>query len=89
MRLPCPFCGPRDLCEFTYRGDAATVERPDPVTADQPVWNAHVYDRANPAGEHVEIWHHAFGCRRHLRVVRDTVTHAVRSASLIGAEPEP
>ncbi len=32
MRLPCPFCGERDLIEFAYHGDASLV-RPDPGAA--------------------------------------------------------
>ena len=35
MRIPCPFCGERDVHEFTYLGDA-TLERPDPAEPDAP-----------------------------------------------------
>jgi sarcosine oxidase subunit delta len=76
MLIPCPYCGPRDVGEFTYQGDA-TVARPDPAATDQDVWNAYVYDRANPAGRHSELWQHSGGCRAHLVIERDTVTHAV------------
>ena len=30
MRLTCPHCGERDLREFTYRGAATWLDRPDP-----------------------------------------------------------
>jgi sarcosine oxidase subunit delta len=76
MLIPCPYCGPRDVGEFTYQGDA-TVARPDPASTDQDAWNRYVYDRANPAGKHSEYWQHSGGCRAHLLVERDTVTHAV------------
>ncbi|MDN2567562.1 sarcosine oxidase subunit delta family protein [Aquibium sp. A9E412] len=76
MLIPCPYCGPRDLAEYTYQGDA-TRARPDPATAGQAAWNAYVYERANPAGPHREHWQHAGGCRAHLVVTRDTVSHAV------------
>lgn len=76
MIIPCPYCGPRDVVEFTYQGDA-TVVRPDPASTDQDAWNRYVYDRANPAGRHSEVWQHSGGCRAHLIVERDTVTHAV------------
>ncbi|MBO6716507.1 MAG: sarcosine oxidase subunit delta family protein [Rhizobiaceae bacterium] len=76
MRIPCPYCGPRDVGEFTYQGDA-TVTRPDPASTDQDGWNRYVYDRANPAGKHSEVWQHSGGCRAHLIVERDTLTHAV------------
>lgn len=76
MLIPCPYCGPRDVGEFTYQGDA-TVVRPDPASTDQDAWNRFVYDRANPAGKHSEYWQHSGGCRAHLVVERDTVTHTV------------
>ena len=78
MRLICPHCGPRDLVEFSYHGDAEKAQsRPAPDTADQAIWNGWVYDRCNPAGSHAEIWQHSGGCRMFLAVQRDTVSHAV------------
>lgn len=62
MRLDCPYCGSRDIAEFTYRGDAA---------ADDP------YLRDNPAGPISELWRHARGCRQWLVVRRDTRTHEI------------
>ncbi len=86
MLITCPFCGPRDLSEFTYQGDA-TRARPDPASTDQDAWNAYVYDRPNPAGLHKEYWQHSGGCRVHVLVVRDTVTHAISEVSM--ARPRP
>lgn len=82
MRIICPFCGERDLTEFSYLGDAA-YQRPSPETADieQAFYEA-VYLRENPAGQHVELWYHASGCRSWLRVWRDTVTHEIFGAQL-------
>ncbi|WP_421858121.1 sarcosine oxidase subunit delta [Oricola sp.] len=85
MIINCPHCGPRDLAEFTYRGDAS-VQRPDPASGDQAAWNAYVYDRANPAGVHREIWQHSGGCRAHLVVTRNTLTHEILSVKLAGKE---
>lgn len=77
MRIQCPFCGERDLTEFTYLGDAGYV-RPDPSTADaQRRFVEAVYLRDNPAGPHAELWYHNVGCRLWLRVIRDTRTHEV------------
>jgi methylglutamate dehydrogenase subunit B len=78
-RIPCPFCGPRDEVEFRYRGDG-TLSRPvlaaeDPAAA--PAFLAYVFDRANPRGWHLEWWQHAQGCRRVLKVLRHTQTHAI------------
>ena len=77
MRIPCPFCGERDLAEFSYLGDAAN-RRPDleaPNISD--AFYEAVYLRDNPAGPHVELWYHAAGCRSWLRVRRDTRTHEI------------
>jgi sarcosine oxidase subunit delta len=80
MRIPCPFCGPRDVSEFAYLG-AADVARPDPAAPDaQAQFVAAVYQRDNPAGPHAELWYHQAGCRSWLRVTRDTRTHAILGA---------
>ena len=80
MRINCPYCGPRDLAEFTYQGDGART-RPDLASTDQAAWNDFVYERLNPAGEHHEIWQHSGGCRAHLAVIRDTLTHEISSTA--------
>ncbi len=76
MRITCPYCGPRDLAEYTYQGDGNRT-RPDPESTDAAAWNAYVYDRLNTAGPHREVWQHSGGCRQHLAVARDTLTHAI------------
>ena len=77
MRLPCPFCGDRDVQEFNYLGDAS-VARPE--GEDAGAMFAYVYERDNPAGSHREYWQHAAGCRAWLVVTRDTRTHAIAGA---------
>ena len=84
MRIPCPYCGPRDLAEFTYQGDA-TVVRPDPDNGDPDAWCAYVYQRSNPMGRHQEYWQHTQGCRAWLKVTRDTLTHEIESAEIVGS----
>ena len=81
MLIDCPYCGPRDQAEFTYQGDA-TRKRPAPQSTRQAAWDAYVYDRPNPAGPHSEYWQHSGGCRAHLVVRRDTLTHGISSATL-------
>lgn len=78
MIITCPYCGPRDLSEFAYQGDGNRT-RPDSASADQTEWNSYVYDRLNVAGDHNEIWQHSGGCRAHLRVTRNTLTHKISS----------
>lgn len=77
MRITCPYCGARNLDEFTYRSDA-TVIRPDSIEegAEQD-WVDYVYLRDNPAGLHKELWHHSAGCHAWLVVTRDTTTHEI------------
>jgi heterotetrameric sarcosine oxidase delta subunit len=87
MRIRCPFCGERDLSEYTYLG-AAGVPRPDPAASDaaRRFFEA-VYLRENPAGTHVELWLHAFGCRSWLRVTRDTRNHEILETALAAGVP--
>ena len=82
MRIQCPFCGERDLSEFTYLG-AAAFTRPDPAAQQaQAAFYEAVYLRDNPAGPHEELWYHASGCRSWLRVTRNTRTHEVLGVTL-------
>jgi heterotetrameric sarcosine oxidase delta subunit len=76
LLITCPWCGARAETEFAYGGDA-TVTRPDPAHADAASWHAYVYLRDNPKGPHAELWYHAAGCRRWLRVERDTATQVI------------
>ncbi len=85
MRINCPHCGLRDLAEFTYQGDASRA-LPE-LSAQTGSWNAHVYDRENPAGLHREHWQHSGGCRAHLRIERDTLSHAVSEAVMVRPSP--
>ena len=75
MRIPCPYCGPRDEAEFSFRGDAG-VRRPA-AEADTDAFYDYVYTRANPKGWTLEWWQHAGGCRAWLQVRRHTVTHEI------------
>ena len=86
MRIKCPYCGERDLNEFTYLG-AADVKRPDPAAPGaQKAFFDYLHVRENPAGPLAELWYHGGGCRSWLRVVRDTRNHEIGSVAL--AKPE-
>ena len=53
MRIACPFCGARELGEFTYLGDAAPQRPPGaPDDAGEDAFYDYVYLRDNVAGEH-------------------------------------
>jgi len=78
-RLPCPHCGPRDAGEFVLGGG----DRPhpaDPAALDDAAWTDFVHNRTNPEGPGVELWYHAGGCRRWIRVERNTLTHEISGA---------
>lgn len=75
MRLTCPYCGERDRREFTYRGDAVGIFRPE-ATEWTPEWNNYLHNRDNPAGETRDLWYHD-PCGAWIEVRRNTVTHEV------------
>jgi heterotetrameric sarcosine oxidase delta subunit len=85
MRIPCPFCGERDNAEFVYRGDASPVR---PAAAEsEAAFVEYVYMRSNPAGEILEHWYHAQGCRNWLVVRRNTRTHVIADAAFAKRAP--
>jgi methylglutamate dehydrogenase subunit B len=83
LRIQCPWCGERDETEFRYRGDASR-SRPEPgadADAAMAAFSAYTYERSNPRGWHQEWWLHVGGCRRLLRLTRDTQSHEIRSVT--------
>jgi sarcosine oxidase subunit delta len=78
LRIPCPWCGPRDEIEFHWRGDAR-VERPL-LDATDATWADYLFVRGNPKGSSDERWHHWAGCRQWFILTRDTVTHEIHHA---------
>lgn len=88
MRIPCPYCGSRDVSEFSYLGDAAP-QRPDPAGEPAAVAAAffdYVYLRDNPAGPHRGLWYHGSGCRSWLVVTRNPSTHEILEVALAARE---
>lgn len=83
MLIPHPLLGLRDASEFTYLGDAALMQRPDPAAPDAAAaFHDYVHLRDNPAGLHRELWFHEQGDRSWLIVTRNTVTHEIIGAEL-------
>jgi len=76
MRITCPYCGERDVREFSYLG-GEPGPRPEGLEADAHAMFEHVYQRPNPAGPIREYWYHTAGCHSWLIVERDTRTHAI------------
>ena len=88
MRIECPFCGERDLSEFTYRGAAGDFAASSAVARLVEPHAVTVYLRSNPAGAHCELWRHGYGCGSWLEVTRDTRTHLI-SAVRLAKDPMP
>lgn len=72
--IKCPWCGERDMTEFSHGGEAH-IERPkDPDSLTDEQWGDYVFFRTNPKGVHYERWVHTHGCRRWFNAARNTVT---------------
>lgn len=84
MLVPCPWCGPRNVSEFTYHGE--DVPRPDPAHATPRQWREYLYFRANPRGWVTERWQHQAGCRQHFRLERDTLTNQTNPDTWAGPD---
>jgi sarcosine oxidase, subunit delta len=76
IQLPCPWCGPRNVSEFRYAGEA--TPRPDPGSVTPREWREYLYIRSNNRGWVVENWYHGAGCRRFFRLERHTESNEVR-----------
>lgn len=73
--IGCPLCGPRDVAEFRFGGEAQS--RPTPGS-DVATWSAYLYARRNVAGVERAWWFHRAGCRRWFQAERDTRTNEVQ-----------
>jgi sarcosine oxidase subunit delta len=87
LRIPCPFCGPRDESEFAFGGQAH-VERP-PLACSDAEWTDYLFVRDNPLGAHAERWRHARGCGQWFNVRRHTLTHEILAVYPMGSAPPP
>ena len=78
-----PLLGPRDSSEFTYRGDAVLLNRPDPKSESLlNDYYEYQYIRNNRHGFMKELWFHEQGDRSWLVVTRNTVTHEIIKVEL-------
>ena len=82
MIIDHPLLGPRDAAEFTYKGDASLIARPDGMTASGEKMHDYLFLCDNPAGEHRELWYHEQGDRSWIVVTRNTLTHEITRVEL-------
>ena len=87
--IRCPYCGERDLSEFSYGGEAHIARPRQPADLDDDAWMNFLYMRANPKGIHNERWRHLNGCARFFNCVRDTVSDKILATYRMGeARPD-
>jgi sarcosine oxidase subunit delta len=83
MLLPCPWCGPRNVSEFRYAGEAGS--RPDPGSATPEQWRRYLYFHTNSAGWTRENWYHTAGCRRYFPIERHHTSNETRTVETGGS----
>ena len=72
LQIRCPWCGERDLVEFSYGGQAQVAYPAEPAAASDEEWSQYLFVRDNPKGAFNERWVHTHGCRRWFEFERDT-----------------
>ncbi len=87
LRIPCPWCGPRDVSEFAYGGEAHIARPRQPSSLGDDEWGDYLFNTRNTKGVYLERWMHAHGCGRWFNAARNTVTDEVIAAYEIGAAP--
>jgi sarcosine oxidase subunit delta len=85
--ISCPYCGPRDECEFSYGGEAHVIRPVHPENTSDQQWADYLFNRDNTRGLHKEQWMHAAGCRQWFNVQRDTVSYEIKSVYKVGEQP--
>lgn len=78
LQIPCPHCGPRPVHEFVY-GEIPVV--PASITDADLRDLDRAFMRTNPEGLQIEAWFHTYGCRRWVRIQRDTRTDSITTNS--------
>jgi len=87
LRIPCPWCGPRDVGEFHCGGEAHIARPGDSERIGDDIWADYLFMRRNAKGRHHERWQHRHGCRRWFHMTRDTVSDRVLAVYLIDEAP--
>ena len=84
FQIHCPYCGKREVNEFSCHGEAH-IERPkNPKDLTDKQWGDYVFFRTNKKGIQLERWTHDTGCRRWFNVARDTITDQIVKIYKVG-----
>ncbi len=86
--IRCPYCGERDLSEFSYGGEAHIARPAHGEAMSDADWAGYVFHRTNPKGVLAERWNHQAACRRWFNMLRNTATDDILAVYKVG-EPRP
>lgn len=75
LKIPCPFCGPRNETEFVHGGPLKNRRSDDPGAIEDSDWIEYLTVPKNPLGPVEERWCHIRGCGLWFTIVRDTRSH--------------
>lgn len=89
LQIRCPWCGPRDECEFHYGGEHGIKRPEDTLNTDDETWANYLFMRQNPKGYHMEDWVHIAGCRQWFIVYRNTINNNIAFTRDYHEAPEP
>ncbi len=85
--IRCPWCGERDVSDFSYGGEAHIARPADSDAMSDSAWADYVFLRTNPKGVHAERWNHQAGCRRWFNMLRNTATDDILAVYKMGETP--
>ena len=85
--INCPYCGERDLSEFSSGGEAHIVRPKQPTELSDDQWADYLFMRKNIKGVQFERWNHSNGCRRWFNIVRNTATDEILKIYNMGEAP--
>ena len=75
LKIPCPFCGPRNETEFAHGGPQKQRRPDDSSSMDDHEWIEYLTVPPNPFGPVRERWWHVRGCGQWFTLTRDTRSH--------------
>ncbi|MEE9336281.1 MAG: sarcosine oxidase subunit delta [Granulosicoccaceae bacterium] len=88
FQIKCPYCGNREMTEYTYGGEA-NLSRPTRLESeDSLALTSYLFSRTNKRGIHLERWFHVFGCRKWFNVARNTITNEIVETYLPNEQPQ-
>ncbi len=75
LKIPCPFCGPRNETEFVHGGPLKERRPENTAEIDDGAWVEYLTVPHNPLGPVRERWWHVRGCGLWFTLTRDTRSH--------------